>query len=115
MAPADQQTLTAKGKGPDYAAIAKSPTFRALLRKKYSFILPVTVFFFAFFFALPILTSYTDVLKVKAIGDITWAWVFAFAQFIMTWTLCIIYTRKANEFDKIVDELKNEVSKGGSR
>lgn len=55
----------------------------------------MTVFFLLFYFALPILTSYTDVLNHPAIGPITWAWVFAFAQFVMTWVLCILYSRKA--------------------
>ena len=65
--------------------------------------------FLLFYFALPILTSYTDVLNHPAIGPITWAWVFAFAQFVMTWVLCILYSRKAAQFDRMVDDIKKDM------
>jgi uncharacterized membrane protein (DUF485 family) len=40
----------------------------------------------------------------------TWAWVFAFAQFVMTWTLCILYTKRASKFDELVDTIKKEAA-----
>ncbi|OMP66904.1 DUF485 domain-containing protein [Domibacillus epiphyticus] len=83
----------------DYEAIAASPEFKSLVKKKNKFLLPITVFFLLFYFTLPFLTSFSTVLNKPAIGDITWVWVFAFAQFIMTWSLCMIYVKKANEFD----------------
>ncbi|MGV2788144.1 DUF485 domain-containing protein, partial [Clostridium perfringens] len=49
------------------------------------------------------------VLNHPAIGPITWAWVFAFAQFIMTWVLCILYSRKAAQFDRMVDDIKKDM------
>ncbi|QRG69681.1 DUF485 domain-containing protein [Brevibacillus choshinensis] len=91
-----------------YAAIIKSESFQELLRRKKSFILPSSIFFFVFYFSLPILTSYFTVLNTKAFGAISWAWVFAFAQFIMTWGLCILYTRRAKEFDVLVEKIKQE-------
>jgi uncharacterized membrane protein (DUF485 family) len=98
----------------DYAAIAKSPKFQNLVMAKKKFIIPMTVFFLAFYIALPILTSYTKILNTRAIGDITWAWIFAFAQFIMTWTLSILYTKKAASFDKLAEEIRNE-ARGSSQ
>ena len=56
--------------------------------------------FFLVFIALPILTSYSKVLNTPAFGDVTWAWVFAFSQFIMTWALCMIYSKKQNHLMK---------------
>ena len=56
--------------------------------------------FFLVFIVLPILTSYSKVLNTSAFGDVTWAWVFAFAQFIMTWALCMIYSKKQNHLMK---------------
>ncbi len=84
----------------NYEAIAQSPDFKALKKKKRNFIIPIAAFFLLFYISLPILTSYTTILNKPAIGDITWVWVFAFAQFIMTWALCMIYVSKANGFDK---------------
>lgn len=97
-----------KGKAVSYSAIAKSPKFQALLKQKRKFILPLTVFFFVFYFLLPILTSYSKVLNHSAIGPISWAWVFAFSQFIMTWVLCIWYSKRAAAFDRMAAEVKRE-------
>nr|MBC9203375.1 DUF485 domain-containing protein [Paenibacillus sp. PL91] len=83
------------------------------MAKKKRFIVPITVFFLAFYFTLPILTSYFKVLNNAAIGSISWAWVFAFAQFIMTWVLCSLYSRKSVEFDNMCDQIKSEVHHTG--
>ncbi|MGM9987052.1 MAG: DUF485 domain-containing protein [Bacillaceae bacterium] len=97
--------MNMESKEQSYSEIANSPKFKALLKEKKKFIVPMTVFFFAFYFALPILTSYSKVLNTKVAGDITWAWVFAFGQFIMTWALCMIYASKAKKFDKMIDDI----------
>lgn len=98
---------------PLYSAIVQSQDFKRLIAAKKAFIIPLTLFFFMFYFALPFMTAYSKVLNTPFIGSITWAWVFAFAQFIMTWALCMIYTKKAGQFDKMVDEIKSKWSKGG--
>lgn len=91
-----------------YSDIAKSGKFRELLKQKRKFIVPMTVFFFAFYFLLPILTSYSTFLNAPAFGPVSWAWVFAFAQFIMTWALCILYSRRAAKFDALIHEVKRD-------
>ncbi|WP_047153037.1 DUF485 domain-containing protein [Aneurinibacillus tyrosinisolvens] len=101
--------------GIDYTAIAQSEKFKSLLAAKKSFIVPMSIFFFIFYFTLPVMTSYSKVLNTPAIGAITWAWIFAFAQFIMTWTLCTIYSRKASSFDKLAEEIVEENAKGGNQ
>lgn len=100
--------------GIDYSAIANSPKFKALLISKRNFIVPFTIFFIIFYYLLPIMTSYTKVLNQPAIGAITWAWVFAFAQFVMTWSLCHIYSAKAAKFDKQSEEILKEHNLGGN-
>lgn len=98
-----------EAKGKNYMEVWHSDKFKRLISHKKRFIVPMTVFFMLFYFALPILTSYTDILNHPAVGPITWAWIFAFAQFIMTWVLCILYTRKASQFDRIADDIKQEM------
>ncbi len=88
--------------------IEKSPSFKRLMKEKKAFLIPSIIFFMVFYFSLPVLAVYTTVLEGKVIGEITWAWVLAIAQFIMTWTLCIMYVKKANRFDKLVDEVIDE-------
>ena len=92
----------------DYAQIANSKAFKNLLTAKKKFIIPFTLFFFCFYFALPIMTSYTKILHQPFIGSITWAWVFAFLQFIMTWSFCMIYSKKAKKFDVLTEEILKE-------
>ena len=83
-----------------YSEIARSPRFQALLARKKQFLIPLSAFFFVFYFALPVMTSYFPaVVNHRAIGAISWAWLFAFAQFVMIWTLCALYVRKAASFD----------------
>lgn len=83
-----------------YSEIAQSPEFRALLERKTQFLVPMSLFFFAFYFTLPVMTAYFPaVLNHRVIGAITGAWLFAFAQFAMIWTLCGIYVKKARTFD----------------
>ena len=93
----------------DYSQVVKSQKFQELLRKKRNFILPLTIFFFVFYFTLPIMTAYSTVLNQEAFWHMNWAWVFAFAQFIMTWTLCTLYTKKARSFDAMAEEIKKDI------
>ncbi|MGN1400582.1 MAG: DUF485 domain-containing protein [Bacillus sp. (in: firmicutes)] len=92
----------------EYTEIVQSVKFQRLLAEKKKFIIPFTIFFFCFYFALPIMTSYTTILNTPFIGSITWAWAFAFLQFIMTWSFCMIYSKKARKFDEISEEILGE-------
>lgn len=93
----------------NYEEIVQKPKFKKLMDNKKKFIVPYTIFFLVFYFSLPILTSYTNILNKPAIGDISWVWIFALAQFIMTWTLCIIYVRRFARFDEDAEDiLKDE-------
>ncbi|MCG3089453.1 DUF485 domain-containing protein [Sporosarcina sp. MB25] len=84
-----------------------------MLRRKKRFIVPMTIFFLAFYFMLPIMTSYSTVLNTPVYGDITWAWVFATAQFVVTWVLCVMYVKKSNSFDKDSDEIIKMIERDG--
>ncbi|MFS0671704.1 DUF485 domain-containing protein [Ornithinibacillus sp. 179-J 7C1 HS] len=98
----------------DYEKVASSPQFKQFMQNKKKFILPLTIFFLVFYFLLPISTSYGTFLNTPAIGDITWAWIFAVAQFVMTWVICTIYVKKATSFDKEANEIiANQIKKGG--
>ncbi|MFP3884091.1 DUF485 domain-containing protein [Priestia filamentosa] len=95
----------------DYTELVQSPTFQRLMREKRRFILPFSLFFLAFYFTLPVLTAYFTFLNETAFWSLTWAWVFAFAQFVMTWALCMIYTKRAQKFDVLVEDLKKEAGR----
>lgn len=98
----------------DYEKIESSPQFKLFMRNKKKFIIPLTIFFLVFYFLLPISTSYGTFLNTPVFGDITWAWVFAVAQFIMTWVICTIYVKKASSFDDEAEAIiKSQIEKGG--
>lgn len=92
----------------DYSKITQSDSFQHLITTKRKFIFTMSAFFLIFYFTLPILTSYFTILNQPAIGSITWAWVFAFAQFVMTWVLTGLYARKARQFDRLSDQIINQ-------
>lgn len=100
----------------DFVKIEQSEKFQRLMNDRKKFIVPLTIFFLVFYFLLPVLTSYTTFLNTPVIGDISWVWLFAFAQFIMTWVLCTIYVKKAASFDRQTDEIIDEQinNKGGN-
>jgi uncharacterized membrane protein (DUF485 family) len=92
-----------------YSDIARSELFRKLMDRKKRFIVPLTLFFLAFYFTLPVMTAFSDALNKPAFGPVSWGWVFAFAQFIMTWVLCYLYTKKAREFDETCEQIKGQL------
>jgi len=99
--PPHEQTA---GEGPqyDWEAIANEPAFAELQAAKRRFIVPGTIFFLAYYMALPILVGFFPaIMKATVIGKINWAYLFALSQFIMTWALSAIYVRTAHRWDEM--------------
>src|SRR5690625_1203966 len=94
-----------RGEKVNFDKIIQTDEFKSLVKRKSKFTTPYVIFFFAVFFTLPILTSYTSILEARAIGWMTWTWVYAFGIFIMVWVLTSIYMNKAKEFDKDVEDI----------
>lgn len=103
------------GKQIDYERIAKMESFRQLSRKKNSFLWTMAVIFFVLYMLLPVLTSYTEILHQKAIGEITWVWFYSFGLFIMVWGLAHYYVGRANKFDKEAREIIDEYERGAGQ
>lgn len=81
--------------------IEAQPEFRQLLSDKARFIIPATLFFCVYYFALPVLVGYfPDLMKKKAFGSMNWAYAFALSQFFMAWSLAFVYMRVAARWDK---------------
>jgi uncharacterized membrane protein (DUF485 family) len=98
---------------PDWAAIERMPEFRALVRAKRAFIVPASVFFVVYYFALPALVGYwPDLMSRTVIGRINLAYLFALSQFVMAWALMAAYVRRARRFDRMADDLLQRVSRG---
>jgi len=96
----------------EWLRIERTSAFKELVQKRKSFIIPATIFFFVFYFGLPVLAGFTTVLDGYAIGAITWAYVYAFAQFAMTWILMHMYISRANKWDELVEQARREAAEG---
>jgi len=94
----------------EWIRVERTGAFQELTRRRKAFIIPATIFFLVFYFGLPFLTAFTNVLSARAVGSITWAYVYAFAQFIMTWGLMHLYVSRANKWDRLVDQAREEAA-----
>jgi len=95
---------------PDWPAIERTAEFRALVRAKRAFIVPATLFFIAYYFALPALVGYwPSLMSTPVAGHVNLAYLFALSQFVMAWTLMAVYVRRARRYDRMVESLLQRV------
>lgn len=94
----------------DWKRIAATEEFKALIAAKLRFIIPATVFFIVFYFALPVLVGYAPrLMEKKVLGPVNIAYLFALSQFFMAWTIAALYVRAAGRFDRMVKKLLNNI------
>ena len=94
----------------EWNRIERTSAFKELMQRKKAFIIPATIFFLIFYFGLPVLAAFTTLLNFQVIGAISGAYVYAFAQFAMTWILMHIYVSQANKWDGIIDRARHEAA-----
>lgn len=83
-----------------WEALASEPEFRDLLRARRRFVIPATIFFIAYYLALPVSTGFfPNVMSRPVLGPLTLAYVFALSEFAMAWILLALYLRIARSFD----------------
>lgn len=91
----------AKSTAVNWAKIADSNEFKQLLIAKARFIVPATIFFVIYYFALPISVGYfPEFMSKKIWGQVNIAYAFALSQFFMAWIIAAFYVRAAGGFDK---------------
>ncbi|MBA2535445.1 MAG: DUF485 domain-containing protein [Rubrobacter sp.] len=94
----------------EWVRVERTSAFKELISAKRAFIIPATIFFMVFYFGLPFLAAFTTVLNVKVIGSLTLAYIYALAQFAMTWILMHLYVSRANKWDDLVDRARQEAA-----
>ena len=81
-------------------SVSEMDEFRLLLLAKVGFVVPATLFFIAYYFALPILVGYfPDFMSLKVWGEVNIAYLFALSQFFVAWIIAYLYVRAARTFD----------------
>ncbi len=93
--------------------VAEMDEFRLLLLAKIGFVVPATIFFVVYYFALPVLVGYAPTfMNKKVLGPVNIAYLFALSQFFMAWAISFLYVRAARQFDgfghRILEHLRRE-------
>ncbi len=84
----------------EWHALAAEPEFRALLASRRRFVVPATIFFVVYYFALPVLAGFAPQFMSRPVaGPLTLAYAFAISQFAMAWILLALYLWQARSFD----------------
>ena len=97
----------------EWQAIEATPEFQELVADKRRFIIPATIFFIVYYFALPISVGYLpDLMDTNVIGNINLAYLFALSQFIMAWVLMYLYIRRARKWDAMAAQIVEKVRGG---
>src|SRR3954470_8885382 len=82
--------------------VAESEEFKDLMAAKARFIVPATLFFVTYYFALPLLVGYApELMATPVFGPVNIAYLFALSQFFMAWIVAGLYVRAANRFDQM--------------
>jgi len=97
--PAHEQTADEDRDVADWDRLASAPEFKRLLADKRRFIVPATVFFVAYFVALPVLVGYAPRLMETNLLGVNLAYLFALSQFFMAWIVAALYVRAASKWD----------------
>lgn len=99
----------------DWERLAASERFRALLKAKRRFIVPATIFFIVYYFALPVLIGYAPEFMGKTVfGPVNLAYLFALSQFFVAWIIAALYVRAAARFDKMAAGVIDQDHRDGS-
>lgn len=94
--------------------VAAMDEFRLLLIAKEGFVIPATLFFIVYYFALPVLVGYAPhFMDRPVIGPVNIAYLFALSQFFMAWIIAWLYVRAAREFDKFGERIHERLKTEG--
>ncbi len=90
----------------NWEQLEAKPQFRAMLSHKARFIIGATLFFMAYYLALPILVGYfPELMKKRVFGEVNIAYLFALSQFFMAWIMAFVYVRVAARWDREAAEV----------
>ena len=109
--PAHEHTAGEDLGGGDWEKIAARADFQGLLRRKARFVVPATIFFIVYYFALPVLVGYARPFMETRVGPVNLAYLFALSQFFMAWIVAALYVRAANGFDRDAKAILDDTRK----
>jgi uncharacterized membrane protein (DUF485 family) len=104
----------AAGEEIHWEGLEQTDEFRELVRRRFRFVLPATIFFLVYYFLLPLGNGLApDLMKTRVVGQVNIAYLFALSEFVMAWILAFLYIRKANGvFDSLAAKVRARAGKG---
>jgi len=112
-----QMATSASGKAgtSQWDRVAGMDEFRALMKARVKFVVPATIFFVVYYFALPISVGYFPKFMDKPVlGPVNLAYLFALSQFFVAWIIAWLYVRQARKWDILSDQIHKKLEKGGA-
>ena len=99
----------------DWNAVACNQEFKKLMAAKARFIVPATLVFIVYYFALPILVGYAPAFMSTPVwGPVNIAYLFALSQFFVAWFIAWMYVRAAGRFDRMAQGVLDRVAGPGN-
>jgi uncharacterized membrane protein (DUF485 family) len=98
--PAHERTADEERAVIPWEAVGADADFKKLVASKAVFITVLSIFFLAYYFALPVLVGWFPKLMTEKVGSVNIAYLFALSQFFMAWIVAGIYVVKASGWDK---------------
>ena len=91
--------------------VAQSEEFKDLIAAKARFVVPATIFFVVYYFALPVLVGYAPkFMSTPVIGVVNLAYLFALSQFFVAWFIAWRYVRAAERFDRMAKRILDRLA-----
>ena len=107
----DQRTMNGKTQ---WDRVSEMDEFRLLLLAKIGFVVPATIFFIVYYFALPVLVGYAPAFMSKKVwGPVNLAYLFALSQFFMAWAIAALYVNAARKFDMYGSHIMGHLRREG--
>jgi uncharacterized membrane protein (DUF485 family) len=110
--PAHELTADEDADVADWDSVAAQEEFKELLASKRRFIVPMTVFFVLYYFALPVLVGYAPRLMETRVLGVNLAYLFALSQFFMAWIVAALYVRAAGGWDRTARRVIERLNSG---
>jgi uncharacterized membrane protein (DUF485 family) len=110
--PAHELTADEDADVADWDSVAAQEEFKELLASKRRFIVPATVFFVLYYFALPVLVGYAPRLMETRVLGLNVAYLFALSQFLMAWVVAALYVRAAGGWDQTARRVIERLNSG---
>ena len=111
--PPPRPDVAAAGEKVHWEGLEQTEEFRELVRRRFRFVLPASIFFLVYYFLLPLGNGLApDFMKTKVFGQVNIAYLFALSEFVMAWVLAYLYPKANTVFDVLAAKVRARAGKG---